>query len=238
MNLMKSRLFAMIAAIIAAVALMAAGTGSAAAAPQTGEMFLTFVRHGESAGNNSGLVDTSVPGPGLTQKGRTQAAAVSRLLADCKSDGIYASTMVRTQQTAEPTSQLCGHPTVVEAGLHEIEAGIYEGTPERDVRAGYLAAPIQWLQGNLDARIPGSINGHEFKKRMDDSIQDIQDRRSKRAVIFSHGGAIMFWTLMSVSNPDMSKLQSDPLHNTGRVVVKGTPKKGWKLVSWDGHPAA
>ncbi|MGY0498381.1 hypothetical protein ACWZHB_07795 [Nocardia sp. FBN12] len=73
--------------------------------------------------------------------------------------------------------------------------------------------------------------------RESESIQDIQDRGSKRAVIFSHGGAIMFWALMSVSNPDMSKLQTDPLHNTGRVVVKGTPAKGWKLVSWDGHSA-
>ncbi|MFC4376314.1 histidine phosphatase family protein [Nocardia halotolerans] len=238
MNLMKSRLFAMIAAVIAAVALMTAGAGGAVAAPKTGEMFLTFVRHGESAGNSSGLIDTSVPGPELTEKGRVQAIAVSQLLGDCKFDGVYASTMVRTQQTAEPTSQLCGLSTIVEEGLHEIEAGIYEGEPEADARAGYLTAPIQWLQGNLDARIPGSINGHEFKKRMDESIQDIQDRGSKRAVIFSHGGAIMFWTLMSVSNPDMSKLQNDPVHNTGRVVVKGTPAKGWKLMSWDGHSAA
>lgn len=144
----------MIGAIITAAALMAAGAGSASAAPQTGEMFLTFVRHGESAGNNSGLIDTSVPGPGLTEKGWTQAAAVSQLLADCKFDGIYASTMVRTQETAEPTSQLCGHSTVVEKGLHEIEAGIYEGTPEQDARERYLATPIQWSQGNLDARIP------------------------------------------------------------------------------------
>src|SRR5690606_25990895 len=113
MNLMKSRLFAMIAAIVAAVALMAVGAGGAAAAPKTGEMFLTFVRHGESAGNSSGLIDTSVPGPGLTETGRAQAAAVAQLLADCKFDGVYASTMVRTQQTAEPTSQLCGHSTVV-----------------------------------------------------------------------------------------------------------------------------
>ncbi|WP_308248433.1 MULTISPECIES: hypothetical protein [unclassified Nocardia] len=45
----------------------------------------------------------------------------------------------------------------------------------------------------------------------------------------------MIWALMSVNNPDMSKLRTDPLHNTGRVVVKGSPAKGGKLVSWDGH---
>ncbi|MBC7304929.1 MAG: histidine phosphatase family protein [Nocardia sp.] len=238
MQALASRLTAMITAIVAAVAIIVAGGGSAVAAPQTGEMFLTFVRHGESAGNASGLIDTSIPGPGLTDKGREQAAAVAALLNDCKFDGIYASTMVRTQQTATPLSDLCDRPVVVEDGFHEIEAGIYEGTPEREAIGNYFAAPMQWMQGNLDARIPGSINGHEFKKRMDDSIQDIKDRGSKRAVIFSHGGAMMVWALISVANPDMSKLQTDPIHNTGRVVVKGSPAKGWKLVSWDGSLAA
>ncbi|WP_280419801.1 histidine phosphatase family protein [Nocardia carnea] len=231
---MKSRLSAMIGAIIAAVAILVAGSGSAVAAPQTGEMFLTFIRHGESAGNASGLIDTSTPGPGLTDKGWAQAAAVAELLADCKFDGIYASKMVRTQQTAEPTSDRCDRPVTVEPGLHEIEAGIYEGRPEHEAGQGYFEAPVQWIQGNLDARIPGSIDGHEFKKRMDDSIQN---RGSKRAMIFSHGGAIMIWTLLSVADPDPSKLRSDPLQNTGRVVVKGTPEKGWRLVSWDGTPA-
>lgn len=238
MSLMKSRLYAMIAAIGATVAILVAGGGSAVAAPHTGEMTLTFVRHAESAGNASGLIDTSVPGPELTGKGWGQAAAVAELFADCKFDGVYASTMVRTQQTAKPTSEQCRRPVVVEPGIHEIEAGIYEGMPEKDAGETYFAAPIQWMQGDLDARIPGSINGHEFKTRMDDSVQDIQDRGSKRAVVFSHGGAIMVWALMSVSNPDPSKLQSDPLHNTGRVVVKGTPAKGWKLVSWDGQSVA
>ncbi|WP_370012616.1 histidine phosphatase family protein [Nocardia cyriacigeorgica] len=222
MNLMKSRLFAMIAAIVAAVALMAVGAGGAAAAPKTGEMFLTFVRHGESAGNSSGLIDTSVPGPGLTETGRAQAAAVAQLLADCKFDGVYASTMVRTQQTAEPTSQLCGHSTVVEEGLHEIEAGVYEGTPEKDAREGYLAAPIQWLQGNLDARIPGSINGHEFKKRMDDSLQDIQDRGHKR-------GDLLPWRCHHVLDADV---RLEPRHEQAAVRSAAQHRAGGR----EGHP--
>ncbi|WP_308248432.1 MULTISPECIES: hypothetical protein [unclassified Nocardia] len=67
MRLLKSRPPAILGSIIAAGALIAAGSGSAAAAPHTGEVFLTFVRHAESAGNTSGLIDTSVPGPGLTR---------------------------------------------------------------------------------------------------------------------------------------------------------------------------
>lgn len=228
----------MIAALIAAVAMLVAGGATAVAAPATGEMFVTFVRHGESAGNTSGLIDTSTPGPSLTAKGQAQAAAVASLLTDRKFDGVYASRMVRTQQTAKPTSVLRGLPVVVEPGVHEIEAGIYEGTPEANALQGYLAAPLKWIRGDLSARIPGADNGYEFKKRVDDSLKDIQKRGSKRPVIFSHGGTIMFWTFMSVKNADPSLLQKDPLQNSGRVVIKGSPSKGWKVIEWNGKPAA
>lgn len=234
MHVIASRLFAMIVTIVAAVAVITTGAGTAAAAPQTGEMFLTFVRHGESTGNASGLIDTSIPGPSLTDKGWKQSEAVAELLDKCKFDGLYASRMIRTQETATPLAEECDSQVLVEEGFHEIEAGIYEGTPQEEAIEGYLAAPIQWVQGNLDARIPGSINGHEFKQRMDDSIQNIKDNGDKRAVIFSHGGAMMFWALMSLPGLDLSKLQTDPIHNTGRIVVKGTPSKGWKLHSWEG----
>lgn len=238
MSVLKNRVTALVTALFAAVVMLVSGGATAVAAPQTGEMFVTFVRHGESAGNTSGLIDTSTPGPGLTAKGQAQSAAVARLLSDRKFDGIFASKMVRSQQTAQPTSTLRRLPIVVEPGFHEIEAGRWEGTPEKDSMRTYLAAPLQWLGGNLDARIPGSIDGHEFVKRVNDSLRAVKNRGSKRPVIFSHGGTIMFWTLLTVSNPDMSKLQTDPIHNTGRVVVKGTPDKGWKLIEWDGKAAA
>lgn len=233
-----TRLPAVITAIFAAIAMLVAGAGTAVAAPQTGEMFVTFVRHAESAGNASGLLDTSVPGPSLTAKGQAQAVAVASLLSNRKFDGIYASNMVRTQQTAQPLSKLRSLPVIVQPGFRELEGGIYEGKPERESMMGYYAAPLQWMQGNLDARIPGSIDGHEFKARFDKALQNVKDRGSKRPVIFSHGGALMAWVMMSVSNPDMSKLQTDPLQNTGVIVVKGTPSKGWKLIEWDGKGAA
>ena len=238
MRVLKSRLPAVVAALLSTVAMRLTGGAVAVAAPATGEMFVTFVRHGESAGNTSGLIDTSIPGPSLTAKGQTQSAAVASLLANRKFDGVYASRMVRTQQTARPTSVLRGLPVVVEPGFHEIQAGVYEGTPEKDALDGYLAAPLRWMKGDLSARTPGAENGHEFKKRVDDSLKDVQKRGSKRPVIFSHGGTMMFWTFISVSNPDPSKLQNDPLSNTGRIVVKGSPQKGWKLIEWNGQPAA
>ncbi|HZQ32081.1 MAG TPA: histidine phosphatase family protein [Mycobacterium sp.] len=193
---------------------------------------LTFVRHAESAGNASGVIDTSVPGPDLSPQGEQQAESVAQSLGANGYDGIYASTMVRTQETAAPLSKELSEPVTVLPGLREIEAGDYEGKPEADA-AQYLNAPMAWLKGDRDARIPGSINGNEFDARFDDAVEKIYDSGEVKPVAFSHSAAIMFWVLMNVKNRDMSLL-NDWLPNTGHVVVVGSPRQGWTLTDWDG----
>ena len=74
---------------------------------------LTFVRSAQSVGNESGLIDTSVPGPDLTGLGYQQAATAANQLRTNGYDGIYASTMVRAQQTAAPVSEALGKPVTV-----------------------------------------------------------------------------------------------------------------------------
>ena len=131
-----------------------------AAIPAAAELMrVTFVRHAQSAGNASGLIDTSTPGPTLTQNGEDQARAVVGALGVNNYDGVYASTMQRTQLTATPLSQYLHLPIRVLPGVQEIEAGVFEGTPESEAANGYGRFPLAWaLQGNRDLRIPGSIN--------------------------------------------------------------------------------
>lgn len=222
--------------LIAALLVLAstAGCGTArAAGPHT--ITLTLVRHAQSQGNASGLIDTSVPGPDLTGKGWCQATTEAGRLSANHYDGVYASTMVRTQETATPTAQVLGETVDVLPGLREIEAGQYEGQPEADAKA-LFAAPMQWLQGDRSARIPGSINGNEFESRFNDAVQHIYDSGELNPVAFSHAAAIMVWVLMNVHNPDQSLLTSKPLPNMGRVVVTGNPSDGWTLTEWDADP--
>jgi broad specificity phosphatase PhoE len=216
------------------VAVLAAGCGSArAAGPHT--ITLMLVRHAQSAGNASGLIDTSSPGPELTPEGWCQATLAAGQLSPHHYDGIYASTMIRTQETATPMAQALGEPVNVLPGLREIEAGQYEGQPESNAKA-YMAVPLRWLQGDRSARIPGSVDGNEFDARFDDAVQHIYDSGELNPVAFSHGGAIMFWVLMNVHNPDRSLLTSKQLPNMGRVVVTGNPSDGWTLTEWDADP--
>jgi broad specificity phosphatase PhoE len=194
-----------------------------------------FVRAGQSTGNASGLIDTSVPGPNLSDLGYQQAATVSDQLRANGSDGIYASTMVRPQETAAPLSQAMGKPVTVLPGLREIEAGQFEGRPEADAQQDE-AATMAWLRGDRSMRIPGSINGSEFNARLGDAVKTIYDSGNLNPVAFSHHSAVMVWVLMNVKNPDNSLLTSDPLPNIGHIVVVGSPQGGWTLKDWNGNP--
>ena len=133
-----------VAAVV--VAVLAAGCAPArAAGPHT--ITLTLVRHAQSAGNASGLIDSSTPGPELTPRGWCQATLAAAQLAPNHYDGIYASSMIRTQQTATPTAQALGEPVSVLPGLREIEAGQYEGTPESEPPADLLCRPAAVAAG-------------------------------------------------------------------------------------------
>ena len=182
-----------------------------------------------------GSIDTSVPGPDITALGYGQAVAVATQLSTNRYDGIYASTIVRTQETAAPLAQALGEPVTVLPGLREIEAGQNEGRPEAN--AQQFLAPSAWPHGDRTARIPGSITGDEFESRFNDAVEIIYDSGETNPVAFSHGDAIMFWVLMNAKNADMS-LANQPLPNTAHVVVTGNPRDGWTLANWNGMPVA
>ncbi|GFG54461.1 histidine phosphatase [Mycolicibacterium agri] len=224
-----------------------------------GALTVTFVRHGESQANADGIIDTKVPGPGLTQTGREQADKVATVLIETPHDGVFASTMIRTQQTArpyaalfknKPTGQVTvsddpdnpdfGKDIVVLNGLQEINAGIFEGSSEDSGlgRLGYALAPVAWTLGLRFVRIPGSEDGNEFDARMDAALEQIADPTqgdSENPVVFSHGATIMFWTMMNVANPDLTLLLSHQLDNTETVVVEKNDDGSWTLKSWAGQ---
>lgn len=227
----KLRALPLLAAFVLALATLPVPT---AAAGGYRSITLTFVRHAQSAGNASGLIDSSTPGPSLTDLGRTQAVASAQRLSPHHYDGIFASTMVRTQQTAQPMADVLHEPVTVLPGLHEVEAGVYEGQPEASAVQTYFAAPEQWLRGDRSARIPGSIDGNEFDARFDGAVQQIYDSGDDDPVAYSHGAAIMLWVQMNVDNPNPQLLMEHPLDNTGYVVVVGNPTDGWMLTDWDG----
>jgi len=223
-------IIATLAALLAVVVLAACSSPP----PQARSITITFVRHGESAANAAGLIDTEIPGPSLTPAGQQQAEALANRLRADHYDGIYASQMVRTQQTAAPMSQALGESVNVLPGLNEISAGWFNGEPSSQAAATYMVAPIDWLRGDHGSGIPGSVTGTQFNNQFTGAVQRIYESGNSKPIAFSSANAIMMWVLMNVRNPRDTLLSDHPLPNAGRVVITGNPAFGWRLVDWDG----
>jgi broad specificity phosphatase PhoE len=218
------------AAALAAVITVGACSGS----PQVRSITLTFIRHAESQSNAQHVINTDIPGPSLSEQGEGQAEQLAHQLSRNNFDAIYASDMVRTQQTAEPLAHALGKTVEILPGLREIEAGRYNNTTTKRADLTYLVAPADWLNGDVQDAIPGSISGEQFNDRFTAAVQKIYDSGHSKPVAFSHNESIMYWTLMNVKNPKDSLATSHPLPNLGRVVITGSPALGWTLVDWDG----
>jgi broad specificity phosphatase PhoE len=219
----------------AAAALAAVITiGACSGAPHPRSITLTFIRHAESQSNVDGKINTDIPGPGLTEEGQAQAEQLAHQLGRNKYDGIYASPMIRTSETAAPLAHELGMQVKILPGLREIDAGWYNNTPAKSANLTYLLAPADWLNGDLKDAIPGSINGHQFNDEFTGAVQKIYDSGDSKPVAFSHAEAIMYWTLLNVKNPKDRLATDHPLRNTARVVITGNPTTGWTMVDWDG----
>ena len=197
---------------------------------------MTWVRHAQSTANAAGIVDTSVPGPGLTALGDTQAQVIAETLATGGHDAIYVSNMLRTQLTAAPLATELGMTPGVLPGVREINAGVFEGQGGLLAGVGYALPPAAWVLGARFVPILGGENGNGFEARVNDAVATIYASGATKPVVFAHGATIMAWTLMTVDNPNLLLALTHPLGNTAVVVVTGTPDDGWTLQSWDGVP--
>jgi probable phosphoglycerate mutase len=202
-------------------------------------MRLLLVRHGQTPSNVEFLLDTAVPGPGLTALGEQQAAALPEALADEDIDALYASTLVRTQLTAAPLAAARGLEVRVRDGIREIAAGDLELLPgDSEQGVLYMKTVFGWAAGDTAPRMPGGENGEEVLARYDAVVAEAADSGARTVAMVSHGAAIRMWTAARAANVDVDFAAAHPLDNTGVVVLEGSPADGWKALSWAGAVVA
>ncbi|HWH96911.1 MAG TPA: histidine phosphatase family protein [Pseudolysinimonas sp.] len=201
-------------------------------------MRILFVRHGQTPANVRGILETTIPGPGLTELGRRQAEAVVDALGHESIAAIYVSTMIRTHETAAPLAAALGITPVELSGTHEIEAGDVEGRSDHDAVHSYLSTVFAWGSGDPSPVMPGGADGHAFFARFDGAISQIESAHPADAtvVVVSHGAAIRVWTGARANNLGDGFTADNHLDNTGVVVLEGSVDTGWTALSWGGMP--
>lgn len=198
-------------------------------------MRLLLIRHGQTPTNVRFLLDTAVPGPGLTELGERQAAALPEALADEDIEALYASTLVRTQLTAAPWPP----PAASTCASGTASASCPRGTwrccrGTRSTAAWYMETVFAWSAGDTALRMPGGENGAEALARYDAVVAEAAASGASTVAMVSHGAAIRMWTAARADNVDVAFAAARPLDNTGAVILDGSPSDGWKALSWAG----
>ncbi|CAN5173435.1 histidine phosphatase family protein [soil metagenome] len=205
-------------------------------------MRLLLIRHGQTPSNIDGLLDTTIPGPSLTELGQSQAAALPEAIAHERVDAIYVSRMQRTQLTAAPLAAARGLEPQVRDGLHEISAGSLEMLNDSGSHESYMTTVFSWGFGELDVTMPGGPNGHDFFARFDTAIEQIAadsaEAGHETVVVVSHGAAIRLWASTRAHNLEPEFGSKNPLQNTGLVLLTGDPDSGWFAETWNSQPLA
>lgn len=200
-------------------------------------MRLLLIRHGQTPSNVDGALDTAFPGAGLTALGQAQARALPAALSDEKIAAVYASPLVRTQLTAAPLADDRGLEVTVREGLEEISAGVFEMRSDPEAVSGYIDCVERWMGGDLDERMPGGEDGHEFVGRYDAAIRGVLAGHDAddTVVVVSHGAAIRVYAALAagLAREHRSELR---LMNTGMGVLEGHPRDGWSLTRWHSEP--
>jgi len=199
-------------------------------------MRLLLIRHGQTPDNVRGDLGTTVPGPGLTALGLRQAAALPEALADERIGALYVSSMVRTHLTAAPLAEARGLVPVVLDELREVGAGDLEMRSDHDAVTAYLGTVVAWVEGDLDRRMPGGGDGHEFFGRYDRGVALAVASGHDTVAIVSHGAAIRGWVGARSTGGSPAFARDHSLDNTGVVALEGDPEAGFRLVSWQGEP--
>lgn len=204
-------------------------------------MRLLLIRHGQTEGNVRGALDTALPGPPLTELGRSQAEALAARLAGEPIVAVYASRATRAQQTAAPLAARFSFDVQVVDGVHEVVAGDLEGATDHESIRTYLEVVRRWTLGELTASLPGGESGTSVRTRMLDAVADLRAKHEQAdpdgvVALVSHGGAIRLgaeWLAPNV-HPDVANAALIP--NTGLVELDARPNGEWHCLTWVDTP--
>ena len=160
-----------------------------------GSTQVTLVRHGQSQAHEPGTTFPMIDGQGnppLTELGHAQAAAVGERLKTERFDALYASTMVRTQQTAAPLAAALDVEVRIESELREVCVGDWEGGIFREkVHENTHPAVADFFKTGDYGSLPGGESNASLTDRTVAALERIHAAHpDEHVAVFVHGGVI------------------------------------------------
>jgi broad specificity phosphatase PhoE len=186
---------------------------------------LYLIRHGEVETKYHRVFGGSRIDMALSPLGQEQAAALARWMEGSKLDALYASPMLRVQQTIAPLMAARSLQPVIMPGLQEADFGDWTGLRWEEVIEKFGVSAFDWLE-ILDG--PGILNGESaisLVQRVAPCLKQILDDNPHRSVaIACHGGIIRVILSLLLEWP-LSRMAHFNIEYGSVTVVELLPEK-------------
>ena len=149
---------------------------------------------------------------------------------------LVTSPALRAVQTAENIAAITGIEPQLREGIHEAQAGEWEGRSDDDAHKAFTEIYGRWHGGDLDVRVPGGDSGRSILDRyvpVLDSLRSshLTDPDGPDVVVVSHGAAIRLVAAV-LGGVDGAFAADNHLDNTQTVALEPTAGGGWVCVRW------
>lgn len=183
---------------------------------------LVLIRHGETDMNRElrfqGHVDVS-----LNAIGHEQARRLAGRMAGEPADAVYASDLLRAQQTAGPIGAQLALSPVAETGLREQNFGRVDGMRVDDIKAQHPECWEGWLRFEQDYCMPEGESTRRFHARVMEAVQRIVALHpDRKLVLVTHGGVLdMIYRTARSLGLDGPRQSEIPNAGFNRIRVRG-----------------
>lgn len=196
---------------------------------------LVLARHGQTPANVAKMLDTVLPGPGLTDLGRLQAEALGKELA---ADPLGPVTRIvhsparRARETAALAALALGLAPGVVEGTHEVQVGDLEGRNDEPSISRFRAVYDAWRAGDVTARMPGGESGRDVLDRYLPALEGLRSEHVAGTVVLVSHGAVLRLVAHALLGavPDLGT--DDHVDNCGRIVLRAGDGGAWGLEAW------
>ena len=192
---------------------------------------LIFVRHALSEDNVLGLC-SGQSNTSLSERGFEQARLLGAFLkqSEYPIEAIYASDLIRTSQTAQPTADALGLPIETDPRLREVCTGEWEGRYWDDVQAESPEMYLAWLNitVGINDPIPKGAEHHNvvLERVLAALDQIVSENRGKCVLIVCHARMLRiltekFWCVQNESVREiLAKRPEQGFHSASVTVVE------------------
>lgn len=188
-------------------------------------MKVFFTRHGESQANIERIISNRNLPHALTAKGRAQAAALAEQLATESITAIYASPILRAQETAQLIAESVDAPMYTSDALREFDCGHVEGRGDAEAWAAHNNVIAAWANYDYAQCIPGGESFADMQARFVPFVQHLVDAHAQQEAAFlliGHGSLLTHMLPLVLTNINRAFIDQQGMRNCVyiRTVVK------------------